>query len=78
MAALTGIPQDNLSIILRHEQVYKSDLRLELLNMDWAQLRLLKSLHSKLDHGHALFVEANSIKNTKFEELEWHKAMMAE
>ena len=67
-----------MSILLRHEQVYKSELRLELLNMGWAKLLLLKGLHSKLDHGHALFVEANSINGTKFEDLEWHKAMMAE
>jgi hypothetical protein len=78
VAALTGIPQDNLSIVLRHEQVYKSDVRLELLNMDWAKSLLLKGLHTKLGQGHVLFVEANNIKNTKFEELEWHKAIMAE
>jgi hypothetical protein len=46
--------------------------------MDWCKLLLLKGLHSKLANGQALFVEANNVKVTKFEEFEWHKAMTAE
>ena len=46
--------------------------------MDWCKLLLLKGLHSKLANGQALFVEANNVEVTKFEEFEWHKAMTAE
>ena len=35
-------------------------------------------MKTKLDHGHSIFVEKNNLKETKFEELSWHKAITGE
>ena len=51
---------------------------MELFNIDWQRSKLLNSLKTKLDHGHSIFVEKNNLKETKFEDLAWHKAITGE
>jgi len=64
--------------MLRHETVYKQEVRMELFNIDWQRPKVLNTLKTKLDHGHSIFVEKNNLKETKFEELAWHKAITGE
>lgn len=72
VSELTGLPQEDVVIMLRHEQF---QVRVELFNMDWCRPKKLSEMRSRLDHGHCLFVENNDDKK-KFDLLGWYRAMM--
>jgi hypothetical protein len=68
-----GIPEDQVIILLRHEQF---NVRVEYLNMDWCRPKKISEMRSKITHGHCLFVEQNEIKKTPFDKLSWYRCMM--
>lgn len=73
----TGISQDRLLILLRHEgMTLTAQPRVELLNMDWARSKKLSELRTSFDHGMMIFVEEGEMKGLKFEQLNWYKAII--
>jgi len=46
----TGIPQERLVMLLRHEQLMSKQVRTELFNMDWRKTKSLEEA-ARFDHG---------------------------
>jgi len=69
-----------LVIMLRNEQAYSREVRVELLNMEHQKKKLLCALRNPLSHGHLLFVEEADpqLALKDFPSLNWHKAIMSE
>lgn len=77
-AELFGISDPNRVLLyLRHSPVTPAaQPRLELYNMDYIRAKKLKDVRSQLSQGNMLFVDEGSLKETKFEEMNWYKSII--